>query len=164
METEELPLYIRDATAPALTLQLLEAASNECPITLMPIAESPPLRGRLNEARLPCGHTFAAVPLLRHFVRNRMRCPVCRGGVDARLDAARSRVVLEDEPPASEDNNNEAEEAASTTIYAVRVLGGVRLYAVEGTDLPPADTMLLLLMAFAAQAAEEEEEEADAAH
>ena len=61
--------------------------------------------------------------------------------MDARLDATRSEVVLEGEP----------EEPATTTIYVVRVLGNVRLFAIEGrpSELPPADAMLMLLAAIA---------------
>ena len=137
----ELPLYGRGDAAPTLTLQLLEAeAEEECPITLMAIAEAPPLRERLNKARLPCGHAFAAIPLLRHFARNRMRCPVCRGGVDARLDAARSAVELSlDEPE------------PTTTLYVVRIMDTVRLFVVEDSaELSHVDAMRLMLLAMVA--------------
>jgi len=35
---------------------------------------------------LPCSHSFAAVACLYHFCRNQMRCPLCRQGVDTRMD------------------------------------------------------------------------------
>lgn len=47
----------------------------------------------LKKATLPCAHSFAATPLAYHFLKNCMRCPVCRSGEDQQLD---SRVV----PPA----------------------------------------------------------------
>ena len=34
-------------------------------------------------AQLPCGHRFHATAILVHMMRNGMRCPMCRAGVDA---------------------------------------------------------------------------------
>lgn len=36
----------------------------------------------LTKASLPCGHSFSAMALLFHFVRNAMTCPYCRDGHD----------------------------------------------------------------------------------
>eukprot|EP00961_Rhodomonas_salina_P292559 3933033-Rhodomonas_salina.1 len=34
----------------------------------------------LSKATLPCGHSFAVLPLAYHFIKNNMRCPMCRAG------------------------------------------------------------------------------------
>jgi hypothetical protein len=41
----------------------------------------------LRKATLPCGHAFAALPLAYHYLKNSMRCPVCRSGEDNSLNA-----------------------------------------------------------------------------
>jgi hypothetical protein len=155
---EWVPLYGQeDFPAPALGLELLEPLDSveACPITLMPIADSPPVLNRFHKGRLPCGHGFAAVPLLRHFAQNRMRCPICRAGVDRRLDVARSPLPLEYAPPREEE-----EAAITTTVYAIRILGEVRLIEVQSrAPMEPFDALLLLLYTLVTHAEEEEEAE-----
>ena len=92
----ELSLYPRGrAAAPApFRLAPPRAPDELCTITMQPIAESaPPLADRpeLTCAELvPCGHRFAAMPLLTHFTLNDMRCPMCRSGVPKPMAAAKS--------------------------------------------------------------------------
>jgi hypothetical protein len=70
------------------------APDENCNITMQPIAEStPPLADtpELTCAELvPCGHRFAAMPLLTHFALNDMRCPMCRSGGTKPMNASRS--------------------------------------------------------------------------
>ena len=74
-----------------LTLRLTEPLSDEetCGISLQPMREAePPLAEThplLRCAELPCGHRFAAAPLLTHFALNDMRCPMCRAGSRHRM-------------------------------------------------------------------------------
>ena len=63
-----------------------------CPITMEPLGasdgdvlfEDAP---NLNAARLACGHCFNGKALVCHWMRNHMRCPLCREGGDFRLAA-----------------------------------------------------------------------------
>ena len=76
----------------------VEADGNEvvCSITYEPIGSLdayvpfappglPPLSGHpsLTCGKLSCGHKFHASAILVHYMRNGMRCPLCRAGQDA---------------------------------------------------------------------------------
>ena len=142
---ETLTLY--GVASASIQLLLSEATDpeEECPITLMPIADAKPLRenSRLNCARLvACGHRFSIVPLLVHFAHNQMRCPVCRGGVDQRLDPTRSlgaecatRHALF---VADEDQRGEplsvALIAMQNALDAIHFVAAVRLYSNTSDD------------------------------
>ena len=70
---------------PGLVLTHAASAEEACPITMLPIADSEPLhlfgKAPLRCAELrPCGHRFAAMPLLTYFALHEMRCPLCRAG------------------------------------------------------------------------------------
>ena len=46
------------------------------------------LKKAFNTATLPCGHTFNPSALTLHFLLSDMRCPTCRVGPEARMDAS----------------------------------------------------------------------------
>lgn len=40
------------------------------------------------KAVLPCGHAFCGMALVKHFLTTNMKCPVCRGGLDGKMNNA----------------------------------------------------------------------------
>jgi hypothetical protein len=78
-----------------MTLKLTAPAPDEeCSITMEPMAAyRPPFvpqsfkkshlikdQPSLTKATLPCGHSFSALALVYHFLKNSMTCPCCRAG------------------------------------------------------------------------------------
>ena len=85
----------------------------------------------LKKATLPCSHSFAATPLAYHFLKNGMRCPVCRAGEDNQLDARGIPVPLRGallarvrETAAVEAEQQRAEDHEATVQEIQRVLVG----------------------------------------
>jgi hypothetical protein len=83
----------------------------------------------LKKATLPCQHSFAATPLAYHFLKNSMRCPVCRSGEDNQLDsriippALRSVLLARvRETTATEAAQQQAEDHAATLLEIQRVI------------------------------------------
>lgn len=79
-----------------------------CPITMEPMSQSTvdfltgktarwfvPSMKHLVAIRLPCSHTFSAVPLACHFAISNCRCPICRAGHDGRLNCDQLPVHLQ---------------------------------------------------------------------
>jgi hypothetical protein len=96
------PVRLFDTTSTYATPVTFFAAAPDCeetcPITMEPLG-APAVDGaerdvlfedapELNAARLPCGHRFNGLALVHQWMRNQMRCPLCREGADARLSAA----------------------------------------------------------------------------
>jgi hypothetical protein len=96
------PVRLFDTTSTYSTLVTFFAAERDCedtcPITMEPLG-APAIEGaehdvlfedapELNAACLPCGHRFNGVALVHQWMRNHMRCPLCREGADFRLSAA----------------------------------------------------------------------------
>jgi hypothetical protein len=71
------------------------APEEECPLTLDAMASSAleflpdiPFMERhpdFKKMTLPCGHSFAAMPLFYHMCRNNLLCPCCRQGVEGNV-------------------------------------------------------------------------------
>ena len=133
----------------------------ECPLSLNPMKEDElPFLPNATFSRmfptfrkmtLPCSHSFGAMQLLYHFARNQARCPLCRQGVNDRLDSRSipyhcrrqimRRVEAQDEVQVQE---REASERVLLTTLFTQFLDDLSSYlnhvylqvqTVQGTDL-----------------------------
>lgn len=109
-------------------------AEEECPLTLQPMKQDelsflPNVTysekcTHLKKMTLPCKHSFGAMTLVYHFASNKVQCPLCREGYDARLDTRSipvhfRRQILE---KIRESNKVQAEEEVRVNEEAARVL------------------------------------------
>jgi hypothetical protein len=94
----EMALRLRDSTgaysADATFFAAADDCEETCPITMEPLG-TPALEGQLfdgapeiNAVRLACGHGCNGMALVYHWMRNHMRCPLCRKGGDFQLAAS----------------------------------------------------------------------------
>ena len=54
-------------------------------IEVIPQIQFFPHQPDYRKALLPCGHSFGAMPLMFYWLRESMRCPVCRFGIDSKM-------------------------------------------------------------------------------
>lgn len=84
-----------------------------------------PYDSSLKKATLPCKHSFAVAPLAYHFIKNQMRCPVCRNGEDNRLNYLcipkhmRLRMVQHAEAAKSTEEAEEDEANRTATMLEI---------------------------------------------
>ena len=106
---------------------LAECAS-DCSICLEPISKNDPFR-------LPCGHTFHAVCIMKNVVLGQSTCPLCRGKFGKQK---KTEDAIEEE----EEEGEEEEEASDDSDYDEELIQSVANRMEQ--KLRPADVEMFL--------------------